>query len=157
MRFTTWFSRPRRPHPQWLTLCLALCLAAGSGPAPAAAETPVQRVQIRVISAGNGSPQEKTDGITDVLPFLKENLRYSSYRLLSTRTVTPAENLRVSLDSGLTLTFRELRGHTCTVSLERRGQPVVTTRVNLLPGRPIIAGPVPEPGGAVLLTVLNGE
>ena len=155
MRFMPRFSRLWRP--EWLALCLILCLAAWPAPARAAAETALQHVQIRVIAAGNSGPQEKNAGLTDVLPFLKETLRYSSYQLLSTRTVTPAENLRVSLDSGLTLAFRELRGRSCTVNLERRGQLVVTTRVNLLPGQPIIVGPVPEPGGTVLLTVLNGE
>ena len=148
---------PQFPRLASLLAAAALFLVASLG-APAFAQAgagdgaPLQ-VSARLVEAsaeGNAIAPE----LDDVKPLLQELLRFTSYQLVCARTFPVMEGLRVKLERGQTFVVSAVRRHEMTVSVDRGGKTILSMRVSLVPGRPIIFN-VPSTRGHNYFIVLT--
>ncbi|MFA4943326.1 MAG: hypothetical protein WC789_01335 [Lentisphaeria bacterium] len=136
----------------WLLLLLPATAPSLHAQDRAAAEI---RVRLLHATTGGDAPGDHAE-LADLLPVLRANLKADAFRLLAARDVTPTAGQRVALGSGLVLTFTEATPDgLCSVILERQQKAILTTRVRLRPGKPVILGGIPHPAGGSLLVVLS--
>lgn len=114
-----------------------------------------QVVTVRLVVAENTQSAKEDPALADVLPVLKENLRFRSYRLLSTRQLQARENAEATLGKKLSLTLTDVAGTSFTARVKRDTTVVVQTRLNLVPGRPVLVGGLPSEGDSRLIVILH--
>ena len=140
----------------WLGLNLTgLWLTAG---ATDASMVPM-RISARLIAASDAPVAEAGSELADLLPLLKDNLKFNSFRLICRRNFVAMEDLRVKLDEGMSLVISQIKKETGTFQVERRGKILLNTRLRLEAGRPVVlvlAGFTNE-SGATLILVLGSE
>ena len=112
-------------------------------------------VTVRLVVAENVRSAEEDKGLADVLPLLKENLRFSSYRLLSKRNLQAGENAETSLGEQLSLTLTDVSGNTFMARVKRGKNVLLQTRLNLAPGRPVLVGGLPGEGSSKLIIIIH--
>ena len=105
---------------------------------------------IEASSEGNAVAPE----LNDVKPLLQELLRFTSYQLVCARTFPAMNGLRVKLERGQTFVVSEVKRNEMTVSVDRGGKAVLSMRVVLVSGRPVIFN-VPSTRGHNYFIVLN--
>ena len=110
---------------------------------------------VRVVAAGKDAGPAATSELSDILPLLRENLRFQSYRLLCSRRVVLREGNKVDLTGGLRMVFSEVRGVDFRVRVEKGKGRLIETRLRLRPGKPVILGGLPADGAGTLLLVLQ--
>lgn len=145
---------------RWLCLCLAALLwlpgLAADAQKLAGGDTGGPTMSIRLIAAANSGKTENAAALGDILPLLEDNLRrYASYALVCQRQAVIMEGTRIKLDRGLSVTVSGIKDKTCTVAVDRRGKTLVSTRLRLEPGRPVILGGFPEDDGTTLILVIT--
>ena len=132
---------PQIPRPTFLLATLVLFLTVGFS-APAFAQlgagggAPLQ-VSARLIEASTEG-NAVTPELDDVKPLLQELLRFTSYELVCARTFPAIDELRVKLDRGQTFVLSNVRHNEMTVSVDRAGKTILSMRVVLVPGRPVV-------------------
>jgi len=92
--------------------------------------------------------------LDDVLPLLRGNLGFSDYRLVSSRRLIIAEGAAAELGDGLRLQIRDIGARHCTIYIFRGAQELLSTRLRLAPGRPLVLGGFPAGDGARTLMVV---
>ena len=105
---------------------------------------------IEASSEGNATAPE----LNDVKPLLQELLRFTSYQLVCARTFPAIDGLRVKLERGQTFVLSEVKRNEMNVSVDRGGKTILTMRVVLVPGRPVIFN-VPSTRGHNYFIVLT--
>lgn len=154
---------------RWMLLLLAggMCGLAGSEDARAALVGQV--VSVRLVAAMTGNPvagggidtavatveSAKTSrdaadakALSDILPLLRGNLGFSNYQLISQRRMTVEDGAAADLGEDLTLEIGNIGAKHCTIRISRQGQELISTRVRLAPGRPLVLGGFPAGDGS---------
>jgi len=140
-------------------LAVAMFLAASLF-APAFAQQgaggpPPLQVTARLVEAfSDGTPNAPE--LADVLPLLQELLKFNSYQMVCSRTFPATEGLRVKMERGQTFVVSNVKGNEFTVSVDRGGKTILTMRVKLQPGRPIVFN-VPSDRGHSYFVVLTAR
>ena len=132
-------------------LGLAAVLVLGSASAHAQ-QAGVLRVRLVTASNDEGTAGP---GLEDVLPLLKKNLRFASYRLVSEKRAALTNGLTMSLGLGYHLTVDEVAGQTLTVQVNRQTTKLVRTRLLLQPDRPVILGGFQHGENKTLIVIVN--
>ncbi len=137
--------------------CLVSAVAVLSGRAqewrnPAPAPT----LLVRLVAAGNGGVARNPSSgkLADILPLLRDNLRFQNYRLIFSRNVVLREGAVVELTGGLRMVLYEVRGAEFRVRVQKGRDRLVETRLRLRRGKPVILGGWPADGLGKLLLVL---
>ena len=160
----------RRPLPGRLFLCLLagacwlLAGAAGHGAvlgqaitvrlvAAVTAAAPTRGID-HAVAGVDAAGRVGGDGLADVLPLLRGNLGFSDYRLVSSRRMILAEGAAAELGDGLRLQVRDIGARHCTLHISRGAQELLSTRLRLAPGRPLVLGGFPAGDGARTLMVV---
>lgn len=112
-------------------------------------------VTVRLVVAENKQGAKEDAALADVLPLLKENLRFTSYRLLSTHQLQAREKAQANLGKQLSLTLTDVAGTTFMARVKRGAKVVVQTRLNLVPGKPVLVGGLPGEGDSRLIVILH--
>lgn len=110
-------------------------------------------IQVRMLLADNSGDRSSVD-LEDILPLLQKNLRFSSYRLVG-QALTRARASTHRLPFGYTLDYTKVSLPTLTVSISRRDETLLRTRLHLLPGRPVIVGGFPHARSGTVILVLE--
>ena len=92
--------------------------------------------------------------LSDVLPLLRGNLGFSKYQLVNQRQMTVEDGATADLGEALTLEIGNVGARHCTIRISRHGQELLSTRVRLAPGRPLVLGGFPAGAGARTLMVV---
>jgi hypothetical protein len=121
-----------------------------AGQAPAA-----KALHVRLLSADNSGGGTKTAGIEDVLPQLRRNLRFNTYRLLVRRSVPLKAGARTRLGRGLSLTIVGADRGAVTIALHRGDARLMQTRLQLAKGKPVSLGGIPGEGEERLIVVVS--
>jgi hypothetical protein len=111
----------------------------------------------RLLVAENGEPSGDQSGIQDILPQLQATLKFKSYRLLTTKSLTLKSGARTSLGSDLSLSVTGIDGESVTVEVNQGKQRLLQTRLQLAPGRPVILGGIPGENNATLILAVSLE
>ncbi|MCF7855722.1 MAG: hypothetical protein K9N51_13055 [Candidatus Pacebacteria bacterium] len=112
-------------------------------------------VEIRFVRADNKKADETEEALADILPLLRQNLRFTRYRLISRRTVALSEGQRIPLAYGYTLNFSNVQSQALTVHIFRQQQMLLRTRLRLKSRRPVLLGGFPHAGDSTLIAVLK--
>ena len=112
-------------------------------------------VTVRLVVAENAQGAKEDPALADVLPVLKETLRFTSYRLLAKRQLEARENAQANLGKQLSLTLTDVAGTAFTAHVKRGAKVVVKTRLNLVPGKPVLVGGLPGEGDSRLIVILH--
>ncbi len=111
-------------------------------------------LSVRLVEADN-SKTPNTASLRDVLPTLQRNLRFSSYRLLSSAQVAQRSGAQTQLAQNLTVTLTTVSRQSVTLNVSKKGRRLLQTRVVLAPGKPVILGGIPGDRGATLIVVVT--
>ena len=122
--------------------------AAGQAPTAVA-------LHVRLLSADNSGGGTNAAGIEDVLPQLRKNLRFNTYRLLVRRTIALKSGSRTRLSRGLSLSIVGVDGGAVTIALQRGDARLMQTRLQLAKGKPVSLGGIPGEGEERLIVVVS--
>lgn len=111
-------------------------------------------IRVRLLEADN-SAMPSTPELQDVLPLLRENLRFQSYRLLASRDAAATAGTRVALAHDLNLTVTESNTERQSVQVHHLDRLLLETKLRLTPGKPIILGGFPSRDGGSLIIVIT--
>lgn len=117
-----------------------------------AGETPV--VKIRVLEALQTS-QSPDPGIADVMPALQRTLRFPAYRLIAVGHCPIADGASTELEGGIAVRLSEVAGQSITIEISKKEQPLLKTKVLLVPDKPLILGGIPGTNDTPLIVVLT--
>ncbi len=126
---------------------------------PAAAQAGGGQAPIMVAArlvAASSTGNTVSPELADVVPLLQETLRFTSYQLACARHFPLGERI-VKLEKGLTLGISKVENNECTVTVNRQGRPLVSMRVRLAPGHPVVVGSIPDADGSSLFVVLTAK
>jgi hypothetical protein len=149
---------PRTPRRASLLAALLLLAAGLCAPAFAqqgAGGPPPPQVTARLIEASSDN-QPNSPELADVLPLLQELLRFNSYQMVCSRNFPVTEGLRVKLEHGQTFVVSNVKGNEFTVSVDRGGKTILSMRVKMEPGRPVVFA-VPSTRGHSYFIVLTAR
>jgi len=136
-----------------LAVAVATCvLGSSAGAAPPVAG---RDLTLRLLVAGQDNATTDTAGLQDVLPTLRDSLRFASYRLVSTRTVSARPGAKADLGLDLSLTLTAVDGDIVTVDVLRGDRRLLQTKLRLLPDKPVILGGFPADGGGTHILVIT--
>ena len=150
---------PQTPRLTALLTAVAWFFVAGLGTQAfaqqGAGEPPPMQVTARLVEASADAAPNAPE-LADVLPLLQELLKFNSYQLVCSRTFPPTEGLRVKLERGQTFVVSNVKGNEFTVTVDRGGKTILTMRVKLQPGRPVVFN-VPSDRGHSYFIVLTAK
>jgi len=132
-------------HLAVLIALLGLTLAASAG----------STLSLRLVEARNMRGTSAMDKeLEDVYKVLKESLPFNSYTVIDTQqTSLPASStLDMARDYHVTCTGEQ---RSLQIIVEHRGRQVLTTRVELQDGKPLIIGGFSFEGGKLILIVVS--
>ena len=116
---------------------------------------PSPQVTARLVEAFfDGKPN--VPELADVLPLLQELLKFNSYQMVCTRTFPAIEGLRVKMERGQVFVISNVKDNEFTVSVDRGGKTILTMRVKLQSGRPVVFN-VPSSRGHNYFVVLTAK
>jgi len=130
----------------WLLVTVLGILAATSAPSAGGS------LSVRLLEADN-SDKPSSSAISDVMPVLKRTLRFSSYRLLTTRQMDRRNGATAKLSQGMTVEFSEVGAQSLTVDVRRDQRRILHTKLLLFPDKPLVVGGIPGKDGATLILV----
>lgn len=118
------------------------------------------RLSIRMVTAGQGEPVEDPQ-LKDVLPLLRNTLRFSSFTLVRKSTIRLADDAAASLPKGYDLSLSQVDRQdntvTVTVTQGKRKKKLLETRLRLRLDRPVIVGGFDDPEGTKTIIILKLE
>lgn len=135
----------------WLLLVPALFLCA-TGAQAAADAAPVT---VRLISASKAAAKEDDAALADVLPALRDNLKFESFRLEATGKLVLEEGRSTALGTAFKVAVTAVAQENFTVTVNKNGKAVLKTRLKLVTGRPVIFGGFPGTNGEALIIVIT--
>ena len=127
-----------------MTLLVALAAAAPSFAGPI--------LTIRLVEASDKG-QGVGAGLGDVGPLLQNNLRFNSFRLVTSGSLPLPSGGTVSLGQGLAARCSGDQ-HNLAVSITRGSKVVLQSTVELQRGTPFIMGGLPAEGGKLIVVLL---
>ncbi|NOY83025.1 MAG: hypothetical protein GXP31_18660 [Kiritimatiellaeota bacterium] len=139
------------------------CLAAAAAVLTARAQewrnqTPAPKLLVRLVAVENDGGDAVRAGasekLADILPLLRDNLRFRNYRLIFSRKLTLREGAVAELPGGLRMVLYEVRGTEFRVRVGRDRDRLIEARMRLRRGKPVILGGLPADGPGTLLLVL---
>lgn len=144
-----------KPASPLLHAALALVLVS---PLPLFAQGGTGTVSIRQVVA-SAQPGDSDPALDDVLPLLRRNLRYNSYRQATAATAALRSGTQVPLRMGYHLELVDVSDNELTVRVAKRREVLLNTRLALRPGKPIVLGGFSEGENTLLIVLLyqNGE
>lgn len=132
----------------------AAVLLAGAATAGAQGRPAQHRtIKVRLLLADN-SGESSSEDLNDILPLLKKNLRFNSYRLVSQRT-TQARASTLDLPFAYKLQYTDVDLPSVTVSISRKAKTLLRTRLYLRPGRPVLVGGFQHGRDSTVILVLE--
>ena len=144
-------STPKKHHVYGWSLVLILSLA---GAAEAAGEEN-NILSVRLVAAEKADSPANDSALKDVLPLLQKNLKFDSYRLVTTRKQPLRPQTRVTLDFGYEVRLTDVSAQTATVKMFRKRQALLSTRLRLKTGHPVILGGFQHDDDTTLIVVLT--
>lgn len=128
-----------------------LCVVSSS-----AQVSPDRMLEVRLVAADKG-PGGQSTGMSDILPFLRKNFRFNSFRLLTTRRMAVVPGATTPLTGGLAIALKEVGTDSLTVVVNRGKRRLLETKVKLLPGKPVmfVLDGYPTEGDGTMVVVLS--
>lgn len=136
-------------------LCLAAWQLPLCGQQIAGGNDSGPQITIRLVAASDTGKTENAQALGDVLPLFEGNMHYTSYALVCKHEAVVMEGLRVKLDNGFAVSLSEVKKNVCTVTVDRAGKALVTTRLRLEAGRPVVLSGFPDRSGVTFIVVIN--
>ena len=132
--------------------CSVFLLFLGSTVTAEAQQAPVR---IRFIAASpTGDPPSPRGPFQDLLPLLR-NLRFKSFESVTDTTVPLRAGATARLRYGYTVEFTTVDATMATVRVVRNRKALLSTRLRLVPGKPVLLGGFPHQGDSRLIIVLT--
>ncbi len=118
-------------------------------PAPQSAVAQRQGIlNVRLVRVAESEEVGSVDqGLEDVLPLLRANLRYSDYLLVEDRNLKLRPGVEQELPEGFRVYVSDIDSMIMTVSIDRHQHSLLRTRLKLRVGRPLVVGPFRDPEG----------
>ena len=136
-----------------VTLALALVLASAS---VAFAADPAGRIRVHFIAASTTDTPKTDERLSALLPLLKKNLPYNTFKLLDERVAALQASGTVNLSQNFILTLQDKGSGKVAVTISRDGKDALNTSAVLTAAnRPLVIGGFPDGAGANLLVVLT--
>jgi hypothetical protein len=123
---------------------LALACMAGTAQA--------ESLSIRLVQASNEGGGVG-GGLADVAQLLQDNLRFKSFQLVSSRSISLPANGATELGQGFTARCSGGAGN-MSVAIERGGKRVLSSTVQLQRGAPLLLGGFSSGGGKMIVILL---
>jgi hypothetical protein len=120
-----------------------------------AQETAAPTLLIRLVQASNSGGQGDDAALADVLPVLRNNLRFSVYKLLDSRRHALRHDFSLTLAQQFRIAGIEVAGSELTVQVFRGSEELLRTRLRLRPDRPVILGGFTHGDDVTLILVLK--
>jgi len=114
----------------------------------------VPSMSVRTVTASQGKAVED-ERLEDVLPLLKETLRFSSFELDGEYELAMTEGSQIALTDGYVLSLKQVQGKTATVNVTRKKKRIIQTRLSLRKDKPVIVGGFDAPGGGKSIIILK--
>jgi len=111
-------------------------------------------VLVRLVAADNSEAGDGNGELADVLPLLKDNLRFKSYQLLASGKVATGGTQPTAVGLGYSILVTKQGANTFSVDVSKGGRSLVKTRVILAPRQPVMLGGFPyNDDGKVIVVV----
>ncbi len=140
-----------------MVLAIAAFVVLVAGVSVRAGNVEGKSAKVRLLVAENGDSAADQSAIQDILPQLQATLKFKSYRLLATKPLTLQVGAKADLGSKLNLSVTGIEGESVTVEVSQNNQRLLQTKLQLVPGKPVILGGIPGENSATLILAVSLE
>mgnify|MGYP006293340745 CR=1 FL=1 len=121
----------------------------------AGAQTPALRVRF-IAASPTGQLPGRQKQFKDILPLLK-NLRFRSFRAVNDTYTDLKRGAHSDLRYGYRVELTSVRGNAVSVRVRRNRKALLSTRLTLRPGKPVLLGGFPHEDDEKLIIVMTLE